>query len=276
MTNFSVNTNAGALSALRNLNTTNNQLETVQTQVNTGLEVASTKDNAAIFSIAQNLRADISGLNSVSNSLDRAQSTTDVAVAAAEAVSDLLIQMKEKAVAAADTGLDSSSRAALDRDFVELRDQIDSIVNEASFNGTNAVVSGGQSIIAITNDTATRSISVANQNLSLGGGTVTISASQGIADAATAGTVVNNLEASISSVNTALATLGSFSQRVELQQEFVASLTDAVEVGVGNLVDANLAKASAELTALQTKQQLGLQALGIANQAPQTITSLFG
>ncbi|WP_374764539.1 flagellin [Yunchengibacter salinarum] len=273
---FSINTNPSALSALRQLNDTTGQLNTTQTRINTGQEVSSAKDNAAVFQIAQNLRSDLSGLKSVQGSLDRAQSTADVAIAAGEAVSDLLIQMKEKAVAAADGGLDSTSRAALDRDFTELRDQITTIVGEASFNGTNAVESGGDNIIAITNDTGTNTISVAAQDLSLGGGNVTVGATDDISTSANAATQVTNLEASISNVNSALSSLGSFSQRVELQQEFSTRLSDSIETGVGNLVDADLAKESANLQALQTKQQLGLQALGIANQAPQTITSLFG
>ncbi|NVJ97578.1 MAG: flagellin, partial [Alphaproteobacteria bacterium] len=94
---FSVNTNAGAFAALQNLNSTTNMLNKTQTQINTGLKVASAKDNAAVFSIAQKLRGDVSGLNAVKSSLDRALSTIDVAVAAGEAVSDLLIEMKEKA-----------------------------------------------------------------------------------------------------------------------------------------------------------------------------------
>ena len=103
---FSVNTNAGALQALRNLNSTNATLGITQNRINTGLEVASARDGAATFGIAQNLRADIAGLNSVSASLDRALSSIDVALAAGEAVSDLLIDLRELAVAAADTGLD--------------------------------------------------------------------------------------------------------------------------------------------------------------------------
>ena len=114
---FSVNTNAGAFAALQNLNKTNAQLKTTQTQINTGLKVSSAKDDAATFAIAQKLRSDVSGLNAVKSSLDRATSTIDVAIAAGEAVSDLLIELKEKAVAAKDSGLDTASRESLNNDF---------------------------------------------------------------------------------------------------------------------------------------------------------------
>ena len=131
---FSVNTNAGAFAALQNLNQTQSELRTTQTQINTGLRVSSAKDDAATFAIAQTLRGEVSGLQAVSSSLDRAQSTLDVAIAAGEAVSDLLVELKEKAVAAKDSGLDTASRNSLNDDFKQLRDQITSIVQNAEFN----------------------------------------------------------------------------------------------------------------------------------------------
>ena len=151
---FSVNVNASALSALRTLNATTKDLEAVQTRVNTGLRISSSKDNAAVFSIAQKLRADLRGYNAVKQSLDRGISTVDVSLAAAGAISDLLIEMKEKAVAAADKGLDTSSRKALAEDFTALRDQITTIVANAEFNGTNLIDAGADKIVAITNPDA--------------------------------------------------------------------------------------------------------------------------
>lgn len=272
---FSVNTNAAALDALQNLNRTSGELERVQTAINTGLSVASAKDNSAIFAIAQTLRADVSGIRAATSSIDRALSTIDVAIAAGEAVSDLLIEMKEKAVAAKDAGLDTASRDSLNNDFSQLRNQINSIVDNAEFNGTNVVESGGDAIVAITNDDGTNVISIASQDLSLGGDHVTITATQSIGTAAAASSTVENIESSIANVNTTLSRLGSGANRLELQANFVNRLRDAIEVGIGNLVDADLAKESAELQALQVKQQLGLQALSIANQAPQAVTGLF-
>lgn len=272
---FSVNTNASALSALQNLTITDRALGKVQSEINTGLKVASSKDNAAVFAIAQSLRADVSGLNAVKSSLDRAMSTVDVAVAAGEAVSDLLIEMKEKAVAAKDAGLDTSSRTALNDEFTELRDQISSIVSNAEFNGTNVVSSGGSDIVAITNDDASATITIAAQDLSLGGSNVTVASTTSIDTASNASATVDLIDASISNVNSSLSALGAGAKRLELQQDFAHKLSDSIEVGIGNLVDADMAKASATLQALQVKQQLGLQALSIANQAPQAAVSLF-
>jgi flagellin len=272
---FSVNTNAAALSALQNLNKTGTLLERTQTELNTGLSVASSKDNGAVFAIAQTLRAETAGLRAATSSIDRALSSIDVAIAAGEAVSDLLIDMKEKAVAAKDAGLDTASRTSLNNDFGQLRNQITSIVENAEFNGTNAVKDTGDDIVAITNDDATNSITIDAQDLSLDGDNVTISATQSIGTAVAASLAVDNVESSIANVNTALSRLGSGANRLELQGNFIAKLSDSIEVGIGNLVDADLAKTSATLQSLQVKQQLGLQALSIANQAPQAITSLF-
>ncbi|UTW57634.1 flagellin [Kordiimonas sp. SCSIO 12603] len=272
---FSVNTNAGAFAALQNLNQTQSELRTTQTQINTGLRVSSAKDDAATFAIAQTLRGEVSGLQAVSSSLDRAQSTLDVAIAAGEAVSDLLIELKEKAVAAKDSGLDTSSRNSLNDDFQQLRDQITSIVQNAEFNGTNVVENGGDAVVAITNDTGSNTITIAAQDLSLGGANVTIGSAQSIGTQDAASVAVANIESSIQNVNTALSALGSGSSRIELQQTFVNQLSDAIEVGIGNLVDADLAETSANLQSLQVRQQLGLQALSIANQAPSTVLGLF-
>ena len=272
---FSVNTNAGAFAALQNLNQTQSELRTTQTQINTGLRVSSAKDDAATFAIAQTLRGEVSGLQAVSSSLDRAQSTLDVAIAAGEAVSDLLIELKEKAVAAKDSGLDTSSRDSLNDDFQQLRDQITSIVQNAEFNGTNVVENSGDAVVAITNDTGANTITIAAQDLSLGGANVTIGSTQSIGTQDAASVAVANIESSIQNVNTALSALGSGSSRIELQQTFVNQLSDAIEVGIGNLVDADLAETSANLQSLQVRQQLGLQALSIANQAPSTVLGLF-
>ncbi len=270
---FSVNTNGGALVALQNLNKTANSLNTVQSRINTGLKVSSAKDNAAVFNIAQGLRADLGGLNSAKSSIDRAISTIDVGIAAGEAVSDLLIEMKEKAIAAKDTGLDADSRTALNDEFKELRDQITTIVDNAEFNGVNAVKSNA--VVALLNSDGSNSLTVAAQNMSLGGSIVTVAAAATIGGSTAAGTVATAIDTSIKNVGTALSKLGSGSKRLELQKTFVNKLSDSIEVGIGNLVDADLARESAQLQSLQVRQQLGLQALSIANQAPSSVLSLF-
>jgi len=273
---FSVNTNAIALSALFNLNETTRALENTQNKINTGLKISSAKDNAAIFSIAQKLRGDLKGYNAVKQSLDRSISTADIALAAAGSISDLLIEMKEKTVAAADVGLDATSRAALAEDFNSLRDQITTIVANAEFNGTNIVDGGTDLIVAITNPNATQTISIAHQNLALGGGNVSVTAATTITTQALASTALGLISTSLDAVSVVLTKLGAGSKSMESQRVFADKISDTIEIGIGNLVDANMAKESANLQALQVKQQLGVQALSIANRAPQSILSMFG
>ncbi|MGK2284495.1 flagellin [Pedomonas sp. V897] len=305
---FSINTNVGAMVALQTLNSTNKALETTQSRINTGLKVASTKDDSGTYAIAQSLRADVGGLNAVRTSLDRAQSTLDVAISAAESISDVLVQMKEKATAASDEGMDQASREALQDDFNKLSEQLASYINSAEFNGTNILKSGGADLKALLNaDDSTQTISVGNLKLNDGtDGALKEFVGVDVNDATKAAaleakwidtdaagdpvippavpdkTAAENARASADKVNAAidemksvLSTLGSASRQISAQQEFTTKLTDTIEAGIGNLVDADLAKESARLQALQTKQQLGLQALAIANQAPQTILSLF-
>lgn len=274
---FSINTNEQALSALRDLNSTNTRLAEIQTRINTGLDVAGAEDNAAVFAIAQRLRADVAGLNAVQGSLDNAISALDVGLAAAEATSDLLIELQERAVSAADVGLDTASRESLNDDFGQLRDQIASIVNTAEFNGIN-IVNGDDDIQAITDPTGSsaNTITITAADLSLGGSIITIGATASIETAANAATQVTNLETSLDNVNEVLSRFGAGSARLQLQSNFTTSLSDTIEVGIGNLVDADLAEASADLQAVQVQQQLGLQALSIANQAPGAVLSLFG
>jgi flagellin len=274
---ISVNTNASALQALQNLNATNKQLEDTQTRINTGLRVSGAKDNGAIYAIAQNLRSDVAGLTAVTQSLDRGISSVTTALAAGESISDLLIEMKAKAAAASDQGQDPASRAALNNEFISLRDQITTIVNNAEFNGTNMLKTAGDGVAALANENGTQTINISPEDLSLSGGTVLLTTTTTLGSTATtAAAVLALIAGSLTNVNAALGRLGTGQKSLETHRTFISKLSDTLEVGIGNLVDADLAKESARLQALQVKQQLGVQALSIANQAPQAILQLFG
>ena len=271
----SINTNASALLALQNLNATATQLSQTQNEISTGLKVSGPTDNGAIWAIAQNQRSDILALDQVTDSLNRAQSTVDVAVSAGQSISDLLNQMKAKALAATDTSLDTTSIAALNNDFVALRNQISQIVSNASFNGANMINTGGINVMALANSSGTSRLTVAAVNLGLGEGAVTITAGGTFSTNATASVQLALVNSSITNVNAAVAKLGTGSNSIGTELSFISQLQDTMTTGVGNLVDADVAKESAQLTALQTKQQLGVQALSIANQGPQFLLSLF-
>ncbi len=279
---FSVNTNVGAMVALQNLSMTQRELQTTQSRVNTGLKVGSAKDNAAIWAIAQNQRATSRSLNAVVESLQRGQSTVDVALSAGNSVSDLLLQMKEKALAASDTTLDTASRNALNSEFTSLRDQINKTVTNAVFNGGNMLLgtsTGGSAttVKAIANADATSTITVKNQDLSLGGTALTaaVGTTSSISTVTTATNMISSLNTAIANVSASLGQLGTGSKALASHQTFITNLQNTVDQGIGNLVDADLAKESANLQALQTKQQLGIQALSIANQSSSILLGLF-
>jgi len=271
----SVNTNYGAMVALQQLNRTNSELETTQSRINTGLKVASAKDNGAIFAIAQGMRADVAGFGVVKESIDRSSSTVDVAIAAGEAIGDLLLDMKEKALGAADSSLTTAQRAAFNEDFKALRDQISTVVSNANFNGTNLINNTTAGIEALADADGTSVITVLDENLSLGGAVVTLAATASLDTVTNASAAVSTIETSLTNLNQSLARLGTASKALGIHSDFVQKLSDVTEAGIGNLVDADLAKESAMLQALQTKQQLGVQALSIANSSAGIALSFF-
>ena len=272
---FSVNTNTGAQVALQYLNATQGQLDKTQGAINSGLKVASAKDDGAIYAIAQNQRATVAGYSSVINSINNGSSAIDVALSAGQSISDLLIQMKQKALAAADSSLDTASRQALNANFSALRDQIATIVKNAVFNGFNLVDGSTTQVTALASADGTRRITTAAQDLKLSGSIVTIATTSTISTQAKASSLIATIQSSLTNVNSALAKLSSGAAKFSIQSTFTQKLSDTLTAGIGNLVDANMAQESARLQSLQVKQQLGVQALSIANQTPQTILSLF-
>ncbi|MGF1606678.1 MAG: flagellin [Rhodothalassiaceae bacterium] len=280
---LSVNTNPGAFVALQALSSTNNSLTTTQNRVSTGLEIAGVEDSSSGFIIAQNIRTDISGLDSLQFSLDNAAGALDVAISAGETVSNLLIEAREIALAATDNGLAADSRAALEDDYQAILSQIDAVVASAEFNGVNAVnTTATEAITAVINlaggfagDTfAGNNITVDGVDLTVSGGTLNITFS-GLGSVNSAQSALTEIDAASSALNTVLAGFGAASTQIELQQEFFSNLQDTLTVGVGNIVDADLAVESANLQALQVQQQLGLTALSIANAAPSAVLALF-
>ncbi|WP_183769743.1 flagellin [Phenylobacterium haematophilum] len=272
----SVNTNQGAMIALQNLNTTNKELGVVQNRINTGQKISSAKDNGAIWAIAQNQRAESASLNSVVSSLQRGQSVADVAMSAGTAISDILVQMKEKVLAATEAGLSTASKQALSDEYTALRDQINTIANNATFDGVNlisATTVNSSSIKSIANADATATIDIDHVDLSKSNAKIaaTLTSLTGAVGSAD----VKDVEDAIQDVSSALSKLGTGAKALDTHMTNVMKLQDTLDAGVGNLVDADLAKESARLQALQTKQQLGVQALSIANQSSSTLLGLF-
>jgi flagellin len=265
---FSVNTNPGAMTALQYLNQTQGQLNQTQGEINSGLKVATAKDNGAVYAIAQNQRASVAGLQSVINSLNNGSSSIDVALSAGQSISDLLIQLKQQALSASDSSLDTASREALNASFQALLGQITTIVSNATFNGSNLVNGSTQMITALASSDGSRHVTTLAQNMSLSGPVVLISAAASISTQASASSLIRTIQTSLTNVDSALAKLSSGAAKFSIQATFTQNLSDTLTAGIGNLVDANMAQESAKLQSLQVKQQLGIQ-------SPQTILSLF-
>src|SRR6201996_6135833 len=187
---FSVNTNAGALTALQYLSATQGALAKTQTAINSGLKVASARDDGAIYAIAQTQRGAVAGYQSVINSINNGTSSIDVALSAGQSISDLLIQMKQKALQAADASLDTSSRNAINADFTALRDQITTIVKNAVFNGFNLVDGSTNKVQALASADGTRHVTTLAQNMSLSGSIVTLKSTSTVSTQAKASTLV--------------------------------------------------------------------------------------
>jgi flagellin len=395
---FSVNTNSNALAALQTLNMTQRALATTQGHINTGFKVGGAKDDASTFAIAQGMRGDIAGLRAVGDSLSLGQATVNVALSAAQSISDKLTQLKDKVTQAQAANVDKD---AINKDVQALKQQINDTANAAQFNGVNLLKTGGAGLDVISSlnrssatavtvakltigqkdlTTAASGLNIASLDVSttapvinqatiklgatpavavgdkidvtdgsgnhtifeffdsVAGGTLASTADAthtviGVGFKATGGTVDNaqtalanaytemqkagfsvavqndgsaqatgnglsaitttfggsstvtssvsatdpvaDVENAINTIKSTLADLGSFANQLQSQGDFVKSLRDTLTTGVSTLVDADLAEESANLQALQTKQQLGIQALSIANQQSGAVLSLF-
>ena len=284
----SVNTNVGAMAAVRVLGNNSRALEIVQNRISSGLKVATAKDNGATYGIAQQQRAEVRAFEAVSQGLSRATSAADVGLAAGAAISDVLIQMREKALAATGMTISASSRTSYNEEFVALRDQVASIISNAVFDGINLVGGPGPGpgptdllFPASTDGAQTISLPVLDFNLTaapiaMGGPPgIYLDVAQDISTAVNAQDALDRIIVSLDYVNQELSRLGTAAKRVDTHLNFVSRLSDSIVEGIGNIVDANLASESAHLQALQVKQQMSTQALNIANKSPQTLLNLL-
>jgi flagellin len=272
---LSVNTNNGAMVALQTLNKTNSDLDKTQNAISTGLKVATAKDNGAIWAIANKMRSDVGAYDRVRESTDRAASILDTGIAAGESIMELLNEMKGKALAGSQAGLTASAQAALAADFAQLRDQITSIGANAVFDGANMIAAAPNNAVSLGDAAGGNTITVTGVSLALASTTITVTGTSALDTAANATTALGLVNASITNLGTQLATWGAGAKRLEVHKTFIGKLQDALNNGIGAIADADLAKESAKLQALQTKSQLGIQALSIANSSSQAALSLF-
>ncbi len=299
-------TNVSAITALQNLSATNRAMQTTQDRISTGMRVANASDNAAYWSIATTMRSDNSSLSAVKDALGMGSATVDVASAALKTTSDLVTQIKSKLVAASQPGID---REKVQAEITQLQDQIKSVADSSTFSGQNwlsvdttaadytatknivaSFTRSGSDVSIGTIDVDTSKVSLFDSGAQTGiidkdrtVGTTTVNVSSldisaltdSTADQETLQDYISGVDAALTDVTTAASDLGAVKTRIGLQSDFVSNLMDAVNKGVGQLVDADMNQESTRLQALQVQQQLGVQSLSIANQSSQQILSLF-
>ncbi len=281
----SILTNNSAIVALQTLKTINSSLSKTQAEIATGKSVANAKDNAAVWAISKVMETDQSAAKTIQSNLNVADATIATARTGAESVANLLQQAKDLALGATVSTADFTK---IDTDIKEKFKQIGAIISGTQMNGVNLLSAGGElSVVGSldrtngTAETTANTITVASVDLEtelgidLATGESSLYDATAITDTTTAAAAITAIETMIEASVNGAAALGSSSKRVSDQADFVGKLADSLKAGIGSLVDADMEEASARLQALQTQQQLGIQSLSIANQAPSAIMSLF-
>ena len=272
----SVNTNLGSMVALQSLNRTSDQLSVVQKRISTGMRVADAKDDGGAFAVSQAVRADVAGLTAANEQLGGTKGVLETTFAALGKVSDTMVKARETLTRLADGTINDDQRAQYEAQYTALKTQIENFVADATYNGRTLLSTdtgaGGGDIVMTRNES---------------GGTFTVSAVDGATDLVlaaaptSAADAQSALEASgdfktvEAKIADAMNQFGSDSNYIDAQVRYNKDKVDAMEGGLGALVDADLAKESAKLQSLQIKQQLGTQAMSISNQSPQMLLSLF-
>ena len=266
----SVNTNVGAMIALQSLNRTNAALDKTQKQVSTGYRVADAADDGAAFAVAQGLRSMSKGYDAVGERLSAAKGLVSVASSGLTSISDTVAEARKVLTKLSDASLSANEFAQYNADYTALKTEATNFANQSSFNGVNLLVGTATTAIIYSASGGTFTLTAQDMVTKITAGLAAVT------DAASSRTLLAGAFATFEGqVGTSLSTLGGYTRSITNQANFTSVLNDATNEGIGNIVDADLAKASAQLQSLQIRQQLGTQSLSIANQAPSALLNLF-
>ena len=289
----SIYTNPAAYTALQSLNKINRNLDIAQNRVASGMRVASALDNSSSFSIAQGLRGEIAAIDAVQSNIAKVKGIVDYTLAAAEGINDLTAQIRAKFQEQASQTSTANQRESIGTEIEELVSQARALAKQAANKDTHAgnlvdlfsVAGGGANLTVATN------LIFGNASAALAASTITVTkaetaaifthlnsfaTSAGVGTTARANSVLTAQFATYElAMANALGKLAGKSRQLEGQQDFLTTLKGTREQIIGGYVDADLATESARLTALQVQQQLAVQAIGIANQRPQSLLGLF-
>lgn len=274
----SIITNTASMTALQTLKSVQGSLTETQSRVSTGLKVQSAKDNAAYYSIAQTMRGDSAAFNSLSENLAIAGASVSVARQGTEEMGKIAKQILEKvSLAQANESVD---RELIQKDIADLVSQFDSTIAQTSYNG-QSLVDGTDTVTVVTGITrdggafATTNFTYDKFDAAAVSAALAAIDVSAATDAAALDGLMTAVEAEMAKITEAEANFGMVEKRIDNHKSFNSKLVDKFDSGVGALVDADMNKEAARLSALQVQEQLATQALSIANQAPQSILSLF-
>ena len=279
---YSVHSMVGVNSALQHMDALQRDGAKVHTRIATGLKIGSASDGGAVWALAQGMRASNNARGAALTSIDLATGVVDTAIAAAEGISDLMVEMQGKLVAATDTSLDEHGWRTLMNEFVVLGNQAQRLVDNASFNDINLLETGASDMSVLISDNPDVQMAIAAEDLSDGGGIFDSTLPSSLPQTDASGlatrpdaTMVADFEASLNAVNAAVSRLGVSRKALEIQRTLLVKQIDVTNAGIGNLVDADLGREAAKLKALMVREELGMQALAVANEAPKTILRFF-
>lgn len=278
---LSILTNPSLFSGLQTLRDVNARVAESSKAVSTGQKVQGALDDASNFAIAQGLRGEIRAIDAVIQGLNGAKGVAKVAVAGAEASSDILNDIRKKIIEGTNPGVTTQQRQILQNDYANLLGDMRQILENSEFNDINLLIETAipfnlfvgqvQNLDVLSNPNGD-TVRVGGHRLDLVYARLN---NEDITSVANANAALAIWDTNISIVNTALGDLGADSRQLNFQVDNLVQIRDQVTGGLGNIVDADLARESAKLAAAQVQQQLSVQTLNIAKAQPSIIQQLF-
>ena len=278
---FSIQTNNSSLIALTNFEKASAELDDVSKVISTGLNISSSEDDSSNFSIAQGIRGEVKSIDAVIRGINNAKGIAKVAISGATAVSNLLQDIRQKLTEGVNPANTAAQQVLMQNDYASLLQQMRQFMENSEFNGVNILIEtnvpfntivGDVNDVEVLSDLQGRSITLEGQRLDL---SYALLLQEDITTATNASQTLAVLLQEERRVNNAIASLGSNFRALEQQTRYLEILKDVTETGLGNIVDADMARASAKLTSSQVRKELAAQTLSIANQSPEVFLGLF-
>ena len=278
---FSIQTNISSLIALTNFGKASTELDNISEVISTGLNISSSKDDSSNFSIAQGIRGEIKSIDAVIRGINNAKGIAKVAISGATAVSNLFQDIRQRVTDGSNPANTAAQQLLMQNDYTSLLQQMRQFMENSEFNGVNILIEtnvpfntivGAVNDVEVLKDLQGTSLTLEGQRLDL---SYALLLQEDITTPTNASQTLTVLLQEERRVNNAIASLGSNFRALEQQTRYLEILKDATETGLGNIVDADMARASAKLTSSQVRKQLAAQTLSIANQSPEVFLGLF-